>query len=180
MRTRLFVCVGAALLLGAGCAGAPLVSPDRETRTGVQEQVGIATSTTFPPPAGSRLPSDISSSTSGTDSPLPTPVTTAAFDAPITLAPGETVLVGGELRVTLARINDSRCKEGVVCVWEGELGAELSVAVENGGEAETVILGTRTAPKKNVFLRDLELVAVTERDATIRVSGVPAIEAQEE
>ncbi len=156
--TRLLPYLAAVILLGAGCAATP-----------------------SGPPVEVPAPTPVASSTQPTpDSLLPTPSVTAPFDAPVTLVPGETVLIGGELRVTLLKINDSRCKEGVVCVWEGELGAELAVAIENGGETETVILGTRTAPKKNVFLRDIALTAVTETSATVTVGGIPVPEAQEE
>jgi len=138
-------------LLGAGCAVSPVPSPVKET---------------VPP------------STTTTSSVVETAHPEVAFDKPFSLAPGETVSVGGELFVTLKTINDSRCKKGTVCIWAGELGATLEVAVQNGGESEEVILGETTAPKKTVFLREISLVKAGEQTVELSVASVPIVEEQ--
>lgn len=59
--------------------------------------------------------------------------------ATVTLAPGELVLVGGpDLPVTFADVTeDSRCPEGVTCVWAGRAVVQVEVGE---GEAPTIAL----------------------------------------
>lgn len=64
-----------------------------------------------------------------------------AVDLPatVTLAPGERVLANGpDLPVTFADVSeDSRCPEGVTCVWAGRAVVQVEVG---DGEAPTIAL----------------------------------------
>jgi hypothetical protein len=86
-----------------------------------------------------------------------------------------TLSVGGEfgladgLRVRLDRIDDSRCKKGVVCVWQGELSPVLAIS----GGAMTlpveVRLGTERAREVTVAPYYFSLLSATAGDATFVV-----------
>ena len=75
------------------------------------------------------------------------------------------------LSITLKEINDSRCKDGVQCIWEGELspvllieGGTLSVA------AQEVRLGTVRNKNVTVGQYTFGLSQATENTATVVVS----------
>jgi hypothetical protein len=53
----------------------------------------------------------------------------AQFNIPTVLRTGETVTFTDGLAVTLFKIEDSRCKPDVQCIWAGELKAVLHLTV---------------------------------------------------
>jgi hypothetical protein len=79
--------------------------------------------------------------------PAPPEKETVSFGAPITLGVGEDMTYEDGLVVTLLEINDSRCPADVVCIWQGELSALLSVSGGTAGDAASEVrVGTVTAP----------------------------------
>lgn len=55
---------------------------------------------------------------------------------------------GGALRLTLTAVNDSRCPDGVVCIWQGEVTAHIRV--EYDGKHEEITLGTMGRPSADL------------------------------
>lgn len=83
------------------------------------------------------------------------------FGKAVTLKVGESVTYADGLVVKLEAINDSRCPQGVQCIWAGEL---ASVLILSGGElaSQTEIrLGTLRAPAAEVAPYGLTLVGAT-------------------
>ena len=90
-------------------------------------------------------------------------------NTPFTLGVGQTAMLkddseyGGEAirSVTLIKINDSRCKPGVVCIWEGELAAEIRY-MDGSGTVRNAVVGNR----RNSCVDGLTLESITEDTAT--------------
>lgn len=99
------------------------------------------------------------------------PVFYSYFDTDILLNTGEEALFADTLRIMLREINDSRCKEGVQCVWEGELSAVFEI---DGGlygrETVELQLGTKqnTTSSRNDYT--IMLVAAETANVTIQVT----------
>lgn len=73
------------------------------------------------------------------------------------------------LKVSIERFTDSRCPDGVQCVWEGELGVNIRL---EGGEVEDVlrlVLGAKQNPVGKGFGYTVTLENMTETIATLRV-----------
>lgn len=68
------------------------------------------------------------------------------------------------ITVTLDSIADSRCKEGVVCVWEGELGANLTIDLD--GSKQQLYIGERTRDRADVNGYEIRLVSVDPQEKT--------------
>lgn len=51
------------------------------------------------------------------------------------LAPGQSVALTPSLTLTLDHVNDSRCKSGAVCVWEGYLSYSFNLSGPQGSSA---------------------------------------------
>ncbi|MES2223909.1 MAG: Gmad2 immunoglobulin-like domain-containing protein [Patescibacteria group bacterium] len=67
-----------------------------------------------------------------------TPSVTTSFNNPFEISIGEKANFSDTLTVTLSKIDDSRCKSGVKCIWAGELSPVFIV-----GKARSVVrLGT--------------------------------------
>jgi hypothetical protein len=86
---------------------------------------------------------------------------TPALDEPFRLAVGETARLGDHSVRFVAVAEDSRCPEGVQCVWAGV----ATVRVEVDGEA--VDLTVPPAP-----MRDGETATVRVGDHTLEVTGL--------
>jgi hypothetical protein len=66
----------------------------------------------------------------------------------VTLQIAKPVTFTDGLTVTLEKINNSRCKQGVVCVWAGELAPALAISGGDvGNSSQEVILSTINKPK---------------------------------
>lgn len=102
---------------------------------------------------------------------LPTPATRdASFGTAETYVLGETRTFSDGLAVTLDRIDDSRCKPDVQCIWAGELAPVLTL---RGGGLEvtrTVSLGTARTPRAQVGEYALALDSATAATATITIT----------
>src|SRR3989344_1128650 len=109
---------------------------------------------------------------SPTPTPTPTPVPTpAAFGKSTTLAINEQVKFTDGLNVTLAEINDSRCPEGVMCIWAGELSPLLRITGGDAGKSlKEIRLGTATATSKTENGYTFVLQDATVTTATIMVT----------
>lgn len=102
-----------------------------------------------------------------------TPITQVEYDKPISMSIGGKVAFADGLGLELKEINDSRCKIGVQCIWEGELSPVLSVSVSSSTLPALVRLGT--VNNKSLTLKDykLTLSVATEKAISILVSKVP-------
>lgn len=105
--------------------------------------------------------------------PQPTPISTTAtsdFDRPLTYRIGETKTYTDGLTVTLKEINDSRCKEGVQCIWAGELSLLFFISDATTTSTSELRIGTVNnkidTHDKHVF----KLESATENTAQIIVS----------
>ncbi|HSD12348.1 MAG TPA: Gmad2 immunoglobulin-like domain-containing protein, partial [Patescibacteria group bacterium] len=111
-------------------------------------------------------------------SPNPAPGT-QAFGAEATLRVGGSVTFKDGLVVDLLRIGDSRCPEGVQCIWQGELSPVLRLV--NGGIGDSpkeLTLGTVRAAKAAIGGYAIALIGATVDTATIivRASVAPAVQ----
>jgi len=93
-----------------------------------------------------------------------------SFGIPFTLQLGSQVSFDDSLNVTLVEVNDSRCKEGVVCIWAGELSPFLYVKDGTIGVAEEIRLGTtaKTSTAQGGYVFSLN--DATETTATITIT----------
>jgi hypothetical protein len=67
----------------------------------------------------------------------------STFGVPIEFTVGKEVSLTPGFSVTLVKINDSRCKPGVVCIWAGELSPVFNVSYGNeASESIQITLGT--------------------------------------
>ena len=83
---------------------------------------------------------------------------------------GETRTFDDGLAVTLERIDDSRCKPDVQCIWAGELAPVLTLRGGSVSGTQTVSLGTARTPRAQVGPYGLTLESATERSARIIVT----------
>ena len=86
---------------------------------------------------------------------------------------------GNDLTIRVVSFNDSRCPEGVQCVWAGELGVTLTVSSGTnapdtiGYKESQIILGETTNPSVIVFNRySFELISIDfeAKEAQIKVT----------
>lgn len=63
------------------------------------------------------------------------------FGTPVTFEIGKVFVFPESMSVTLREINDSRCKAGMTCIWQGEL-SPVFVVNGNGFSNEEIRLGT--------------------------------------
>lgn len=92
------------------------------------------------------------------------------FGMPWEIRGEETVQFVDGLTIVLIRVVDSRCKEGVICVWAGELSPQFGIS---GGKVSNYTEFTMgTAIKKSVTLEgyNFTLQEATETSATIIVT----------
>lgn len=143
-RTAFFAC--AAALWAAACADSSDPVSSTETGSAAKLTVSGRAASGVAEPARPARPIE-----------KPDPATQAElrFDDPL--------LYRG-LELTLLAVDDSRCPDGVVCVWEGEVAIELA-ATQDGEELDTVrlLLSSRdeAAARTGVGDYTVELVAVT-------------------
>ena len=84
----------------------------------------------------------------GTAAPAPARLTSARY----TFRVGQPVAITPLLTMTLERINDSRCKHGAVCVWEGYISYTFSLSKKSG--ASTVVLSEAMPDSAPSMVRD--------------------------
>jgi hypothetical protein len=94
----------------------------------------------------------------------------ALFGNPVTFAINKQMKFGDGLAVTLAEINDSRCPEGAVCIWAGELSPMFRITGGNAGKSiKEIRLGTTTMPSTTQNSYTFTLQKTTVATATIIV-----------
>jgi hypothetical protein len=94
------------------------------------------------------------------------------FGSSITLRLNEQAKFIDGLTVTLAEINDSRCKSGVVCIWAGELSSQFKLLGGNIKQDTQIRLGTITAKSATRDGYTFMLQGATENTSTITVTKV--------
>lgn len=92
------------------------------------------------------------------------------FGTPTTYAIGDSRTYDDGLSVTLDRIGDSRCKDGMQCIWAGELAPELTLRGGRLAAPQTVFLGTSRTGRTQVGDYGLVLDAATETTATLTIT----------
>ena len=95
----------------------------------------------------------------------------AAYGSTQTLALGQTLRYDDGLSLELARVEDSRCKQGQQCVWAGELAPILEVRGGLSGDKATELrLATGSAPKKQLGRYTFVLRQATPEAATVTLT----------
>ena len=133
--------------------------------------------------------SPIATTTSATSTARPTPVTPpvskpigsspaySPFGSSFTLNIGARMVLDDGLRVTLTKIDDSRCKSGVQCIWAGELSPTLEVVVPADSftnTTKTIILGTVRTPSVDVENYHIVLAGADTDNATFTITKTSA------
>ncbi len=95
----------------------------------------------------------------------------APFDTSATVVKDQQITFSDGLAVTLLQINDSRCKQGVVCVWAGELSYQFkAIGGGFGANGQEFTLATTTGKANTLNGYKFELKSGTETSATIVVA----------
>ncbi len=95
-----------------------------------------------------------------------------AFGELTILTIGEQIKFSDGLTITLVKIEDSRCPQGVTCIWEGELSPWLRITGGNVGKSfKEIILGTVSVASvsENDYTFTLRKQDATAKTATIMV-----------
>src|SRR3989338_2460902 len=98
-------------------------------------------------------------------------IKSAEFDKPVTASLGGKVSFPDGLILGVKEINDSRCKSGMVCVWQGELSLALTALNGKfGGTSQEIRLGTVNNTSVSLKGYTFSLVSATAESATFIVS----------
>lgn len=98
------------------------------------------------------------------------PDPSVSFGSTVMLSVGKSLTFEDGLTTTLTQIDDSRCKQGVACIWQGELSPHIELT---GGEMETsatAVLGTERGPSTSAGPYTVSLIGATETTATFVVT----------
>lgn len=99
------------------------------------------------------------------------PPAATTFGAARTLAIGESALYDDGLLLTLEGIADSRCAQGMVCVWAGELSPQLRLGGGRFGETSIALrLGTGRGHDRQTGGYRFQLLQATPATATLVVT----------
>jgi len=90
------------------------------------------------------------------------------FNKLITMSVNEEVIFANGLSLTLKEIDDSRCRSGVQCIWQGELSALFKV--KTGGSLTEIRLGTVNNKKVSSDGYTFSLESATEKSLVVTVS----------
>ena len=95
----------------------------------------------------------------------------AAFGSTQTLSVGQTVRFDDGLSVELERVEDSRCRQGMQCVWAGELAPILQLRGGFAGDKPVKLrLATGSAPAKQQGPYHFTLRQATPEAASVTVN----------
>lgn len=83
---------------------------------------------------------------------------------------GEMVVLEDESELTLTEINDSRCPEDAVCVWEGELSANVMMDIRGENDVVEIQLGSVRTPEMDEGPYRFTLVDITEEGLELIVT----------
>ena len=92
------------------------------------------------------------------------------FGGAAMLSVGKSLEFEDGLRVTLTEINDSRCKAGVVCIWQGELSPVLELSGGDFDASQAITLGTERT--KNVTVVPYTVTLLDASESTVSFSVV--------
>ena len=121
------------------------------------------------PPETPKLPVETPKPPVNTPKPIgETPDKTAQFGKPIVMHVKDTIIFSDGLSLNLKEISDSRCPQGVQCIWAGEL-SPLFIASASGSSDE-IRLGTVRQASVSLKGHIFSLVGATENSATVAVS----------
>ncbi len=106
--------------------------------------------------------------------PKPTPIK-KEFDKTISMNVGDEVTFMDGLNIELQKINDSRCKPDVQCIWQGELSAVFIISGADAGSSSEFTVGT--VMNKSVTLKGYKftLESATEKSANIIASNTKVV-----
>ncbi len=99
----------------------------------------------------------------------PVPSSSVAFGSTVMLSTGKSLGFEDGLRVTLTAVNDSRCKEGVQCIWQGELSPVVELSGGTLSGPAVAALGTVRSRSAEAGPYSVTLVDATETTATFSV-----------
>lgn len=76
-------------------------------------------------------------------------------------------------KLHLRGITDSRCPANAKCIWQGELAAEIEVDSDQSGRKgqKRITLGQVTTPSVTALGASFELVSISERSVTLRMTA---------
>ncbi len=149
---------------GDAVSTSPTATSTRSTSTIL---VASSTATTTVHPTPTPTPSLPPPKPTGGISPTGSP-----FGHPQNYTIGSRVFYLDGLTVTLVRIDDSRCKPGMVCIWAGELAPVFSVTGGSIGTAVREIqLGTVTNSTRTSAEYTFTLATTTESRTALIVSN---------
>ena len=98
------------------------------------------------------------------------------FGFPQKLLIGASITLMDGLTVRLIKIDDSRCKQGMVCIWAGELSPLLNITGGNLGVSQKEVrLGTTNNVKVSSDGYSFELKDATETSATVIITRGPVV-----
>ncbi len=106
--------------------------------------------------------------------PLPTPVP-ASFNTTVSILKGTSISFTNGLKLTLTEIGDSRCKDDVQCIWQGELTYTLQVTGANLLKADTIVLGTERAAQVTQNGYVYTLITGRENGLDLTVAKTPVV-----
>ncbi len=99
-----------------------------------------------------------------------TPPSAVSFESTVMLSVGKSLTFEDGLKATLTRVDDSRCKEGVVCIWQGELSPQIELSGGALSASATAVLGTERGKTAVAGIYTITLVDATETTATFTVT----------
>ncbi|CAN7550038.1 hypothetical protein LJR289_003846 [Pseudoduganella sp. LjRoot289] len=79
----------------------------------------------------------------------PAPASPQRTSATYTLSAGQSVALTPTASLKLERVNDSRCKTGAVCVWEGYI--SYSFVLTNNGNSSSFVLSEKMPGAANTI-----------------------------
>jgi hypothetical protein len=96
-----------------------------------------------------------------------------SFDKEVVFGLGKTVVFSDGLSVTLTKINDSRCKPDVQCIWAGELAPVLTVSGGRFAKSlQEIQLGTVNNTSVTQKEYKFSLLSATEESAKVVITSV--------
>lgn len=95
-----------------------------------------------------------------------------SFGSATMLSIGKPLEFEDGLRVTLMKINDSRCPKDVQCIWQGELSPVIELSSGTLDTSSTITLGTERTQSTIVGSYVVKLVSATETTATVVVTAI--------
>ncbi len=146
-------------LLGAAIYYLPRLTATKKTPQAPTPQINLPVEPTPPvitAPEATSTPAEVATSTEpvATSTPVELPPGNIAFGQTVQLFAGDEVTLGDatrSYRVKAMEFTDSRCPEGVQCIWAGERGVRLEITNLLNDKKEDMKLGTVTAKTLDIM-----------------------------